>query len=204
MIEDALTIVIPYWMNQKRCTDLVHELLRQKTKYPQTVILVVDDGSPDGAFLDGIDGIKVIHAPHGCPQSARNIGLDNVDTEFVTLCDCDDMVLPKYLKTIYSAMRRGYRYISFGWVFNNGMPMRSYTPGYRSNACWAYAYRTEIVGKERFDPSIKNGADDIDFVKRVIDHRMDHADLPDVIYEYYWYGNTNSLMHRILRGENAF
>lgn len=203
MRENALTVIIPYFDNRELCTKLVMELLRQKAEYPQTEIVVVDDES-DGAFLDEIDGITVLHIKHGGPQRARNAGLDYCDTEYVTLCDCDDMVLPKYLSTIYRYMKRGYKWISFGWRFNNGKPMEMYTPGYRSNACWAYAYRKETIGNERFDPSIRNGADDIDFVKRVIFRHGKYIDIPDVLYEYYWYGNDNSLMHRVLRGEYAF
>ena len=202
MIKDAFSIIIPYWEDQSHCEPLLQELLRQKRKYPQTEIIVVDDGSKVTAWLDEYkkDIVLIRQKNMGCP-AARNVGLDHANGEYITFCDCDDMVVPEYLSIIYGRMREGYDWVSYDWVFNNGKRSEQYTPGYRNNAVWAYTYRMELIGDKRFDPSIKDGSDDIDFVKRVIDYRKKYFADSRVIYIYYWYGNENSLQHRICRGE---
>lgn len=202
MTKDAFTIIIPYYDNPSLCERLIKELLHQKRRYRQTEILVVDDGSHDGAFLDNISGIRVIHQENrGCP-AARNVGLDNADTEYIAFCDCDDMVVWNYLDIIYEQMRRGYDWVSYDWQMNNGAHSEQYTPGYRNNAVWAYTYRKEFIGDLRFDESIRNGSDDIHFIKRLINYQTDnYFEDRRVIYIYYWFGNTNSLQHRVCRGE---
>ena len=201
MTKGALSIIIPYYDNRELCEKLINELLRQKRCFKQTEIIVVDDGSHDGAFLDRIEGIRVIRQKNaGCP-AARNTGLDAAQGEYIGFCDCDDFVESNYLSTIYDCMESGFDWVSYDWRFNNGQHGMGYTPGYRSNAVWAYTFRREYIGNKRFNPKIKDGSDDIDFVKRVISYKDKyHEDLRS-IYIYYWYGNENSLQHRICRGE---
>lgn len=200
MIKDCLSIIIPYWNSKDITKLLLAELLRQKEEFPQTEIIVVDDCSY-GQFLDEIDGITVIHNKKnlGCAGS-RNVGLNNANGEYIAFCDSDDMVVPEYLSMIYRKMRKGFEWVSWDWRFNNGEQSRQYTPGYRNNAVWAYTYRKDFIGDKRFVHS-PVGADDIDFIKRVIDFNVKHYDDPRVLYIYYWYGNENSILHRVLRGE---
>lgn len=202
MIKDAFSIIIPYYEDQTHCEALLQELLRQRKQFPQTEIIIVDDGSKNRNWLDEYEKQAVIvHQKNaGCPM-ARNKGLDLAQGEYITFCDCDDMVTPDYLSIIYGRMREGYDWVSYDWVFNNGKRSEQYTPGYRNNAVWAYTYRRELIGSKRFNPAIKDGSDDIDFVKRVIDYKKKYFVDSRVIYIYYWFGNENSLQHRICRGE---
>ena len=200
MIKDCLSIIIPYWNSRELTKLLLSELLRQKEEFPQTEILVVDDCS-DGDFLDEIDGITVIHNEKNLGSAgSRNVGLDNANGEYIAFCDSDDMVVPEYLSMIYRKMRKGFEWVSWDWRFNNGEQSRQYTPGYRNNAVWAYTFRKDFIGDKRFIHS-SVGADDIDFVKRVLDFNVKHYDDPRVLYIYFWYGNENSILHRVLRGE---
>ena len=202
MIKDAFSIIIPYYEDQTHCEALLQELLRQKKDFPQTEIIIVDDGSKNRNWLDEYEKQAVIvHQKNaGCPM-ARNKGLDLAQGEYTAFCDCDDMVTPDYLHILYERMREGYDWVSYDWRFNNGRRSEQYTPGYRNNAVWAYTYRRELIGDKRFNPAIKDGSDDIDFVKRVIDYRKKYFVDSRVIYIYYWFGNENSLQHRICRGE---
>ena len=198
---DAFSLIIPYYNNRTRCTVLLNELLRQKTEFPQTEIIVVDDGS-DGAFLDGFTGINVIHHEKNMGVTyARNTGINAATGEYIAFLDCDDYVVSDYLRIIYTEMRKGYAWVSYDWRFENGEPSRQYTPGYRNNAIWAYTYRYDTIGEQRLNTAVIDGTDDIDFVKRVIRPELPHYDSTKVIYIYFWHGNNSSLMHRSLRGE---
>lgn len=202
MIQDAFSIIIPYYEDQTHCEALLQELLRQKKQFPQTEIIIVDDGSKTRNWLDEYrKQAVIIHQRNmGCPM-ARNKGLDLAQGEYIAFCDCDDMVVPDYLEILYGCMREGYDWVSYDWRFNNGKRSEQYTPGYRNNAVWAYTYRRELIGNNRFNPAIKDGSDDIDFVKRVIDYKKKYFVDSRVIYIYNWFGNENSLQHRICRGE---
>lgn len=201
MIKGAFSIIIPYYDNQKLCEALLRELLRQRRCFKQTEIIVVDDGSHDGAFLDRIEGIRLIRQENkGCP-AARNAGLDAAQGEWITFCDCDDFIESNYLSALYDCMEQGYDWVSYDWRFNNGRRSEQYTPGYRNNAVWAYSFKRTLIGDKRFDTAIKDGSDDIDFVKRVISYNDRYYEDQRCIYIYYWFGNDNSLQHRICRGE---
>ena len=88
-----LSVIIPgyntpeaWW---RRCVDSVKRPLG-----PDDEIILVDDGSSDGAkFLDTL-GCKVIHKQNGGLASARNAGMAVAQGEFVTFVDSDDEVMP--------------------------------------------------------------------------------------------------------------
>ena len=89
-----LSVIIPgyntpeaWW---RRCVDSVKRALG-----PDDEIILVDDGSSDGAkFLDAL-GCKVIHKQNGGLASARNAGMAVAQGEYVTFVDSDDEVLPE-------------------------------------------------------------------------------------------------------------
>lgn len=200
----TLSIIIPVYLteeyNYQNFEKLITELLRQKKQYPDTEIICIDDGSP--MHFDYPEGAVVFRKDNAGCANARNDGLRLATGDWITFADCDDVITPNYLETIHHYLDDRYKYISWDWKFNNGNPSRQYTPGYRNNAVWAYAFRRDIIGDKKFDPTIRDGSDDIDFVKRVINpESMWHKDLPDVLYLYNWYGNENSILHRVLRGE---
>lgn len=76
-------------------------------------ILVIDDGSTDGTA--GIAGsanvgdcaLRVMKIPHsGEPGTARNVGLNKAEGEFVAYCDSDDYWLPHHLATALQAFKK--------------------------------------------------------------------------------------------------
>ena len=91
-MQKKLSVVIPgyntpeaWW---RRCVDSVKRALG-----PDDEIILVDDGSVDGAkFLDSW-GCRVIHKQKGGLASARNAGMVVAQGEFVTFVDSDDEVM---------------------------------------------------------------------------------------------------------------
>lgn len=64
------------------------------------VVILVDDGSPDGSGWIGIDyaladrRVLVIHQENAGLSAARNAGLDEARGEFTTFVDGDDWIAP--------------------------------------------------------------------------------------------------------------
>ena len=93
-MQTTLSVIIPGYNTPEawwqRCVDSVKRALG-----PDDEIILVDDGSSDGAkFLDAW-GCKVIHKQNGGLASARNVGAAVAQGEFVTFVDSDDEVLPE-------------------------------------------------------------------------------------------------------------
>jgi glycosyltransferase involved in cell wall biosynthesis len=93
-------------------------------------ILVVDDGSTDATpeilhrRAAGAPGrIRVLSIGHSNRSRARNLGLDHVDAEFVTLLDADDRMHPLRVKLECDALRaHPDAVLSFSgrWSFDDG------------------------------------------------------------------------------------
>lgn len=101
-----LSIVVPVYKTEKYIDGCIQSILSQT--YKDFILILVDDGTPDNsgvicdkyAALD--DRVRVIHKENGGLSSARNAGLDVVDTELVTFVDSDDEIAATmYEKMIY-------------------------------------------------------------------------------------------------------
>lgn len=100
-----LSVVIPgyntpeaWW---RRCVDSVKQALG-----PDDEIILVDDGSLDGArFLDAW-GCRVIHKQNGGLASARNAGMAVAQGEFMTFVDSDDEVMPDVFERCLTQIRK--------------------------------------------------------------------------------------------------
>lgn len=94
-MEKILTVVIPTYNGEKYVERAVRSILGQPAGSSLKVLLV-NDGSTDssGAICDelahGHENVSVIHKPNGGVSSARNMGIDRVETKYVAFLDCDD------------------------------------------------------------------------------------------------------------------
>ena len=97
-----ISVIIPIYNASsylKRCLD---SLLNQTYKSFEAIL--IDDGSTDNSLdickkYAQIDKrIKIICSTNGGPSRARNIGLEQVKTPWVTFIDSDDFVTPFYLE----------------------------------------------------------------------------------------------------------
>ncbi len=97
-----ISVIIPTYNVESYIEKCVDSVLNQS--YKNFEILVVDDGSTDnsGDIADSIskkdDRIKVIHKENGGVSSARNIGIDNADGEYIVFIDADDYIADDFLE----------------------------------------------------------------------------------------------------------
>lgn len=91
-----VSVIVPVYKAEaylKRCIDSI--IAQTFTNWE---LLLVDDGSPDrsGEICDEYAAadsrIRVFHKENGGVSSARNLGLDNMQGEFVTFVDADDWI----------------------------------------------------------------------------------------------------------------
>lgn len=83
-----------------------------KQTYGEIKIILVDDGSSDrrGAICDELteeDGrIRVVHKANGGVSSARNVGIDMVNGEYLCFVDSDDWLNVDYFQKAVPVLKR--------------------------------------------------------------------------------------------------
>ena len=108
MMQHFLTIVVPVYNVRKYLCDCINSIISQS--YSDFECILVDDGSTDGSGLicdeyakkDG--RIRVFHKENGGVSSARNVGLDNAEGEWVFFLDSDDLIPYEALHLLVSHM----------------------------------------------------------------------------------------------------
>ena len=103
-----ISVIVPVYKVEQYLDRCIESIVNQT--YRDLEIILVDDGSPDNcpAICDRwskIDSrIKVIHKENGGVSSARNVGLDNADGEYIGFADSDDYLDPKMFELLLNAL----------------------------------------------------------------------------------------------------
>lgn len=96
-----ISIIVPIYNAEQYLRRCVDSILAQS--YTDFELLLIDDGSKDssGAICDEYAArdcrVRVFHKENGGVSSARNLGLDNAQGNYITFCDADDYVTPNWL-----------------------------------------------------------------------------------------------------------
>ena len=99
-----ISIIVPIFKVEKGIHRCIKSILNQS--YTDWELLLIDDGSPDnsGVICDEYavndTRIKVFHKNNGGVSSARNLGLENANGEWVVFIDGDDNITKDHLKLI--------------------------------------------------------------------------------------------------------
>ncbi|MEM8512414.1 glycosyltransferase involved in cell wall biosynthesis [Massilia sp. MP_M2] len=94
----TFALVIPAYNRAHLIGETIESALAQRTPFSE--IIVVDDGSTDNTLevLETYrDRITIIGTKNNGVQSARNTGIRAATSDYVTLCDSDDLLEPDFL-----------------------------------------------------------------------------------------------------------
>ena len=101
-----VSIIVPVFKAEKYLNRCIDSILAQT--FTDWELLLIDDGSPDrsGDICDEYAKkdirIRVFHKKNGGVSSARNLGLYNVQGEYVTFVDSDDWIDVNTLNVCFS------------------------------------------------------------------------------------------------------
>ncbi|MBL8765209.1 MAG: glycosyltransferase family 2 protein [Phycisphaerae bacterium] len=103
----SVTFVIPCYNHGAFVTDAVRSCLAQE--HADTRVVVVDDGSDDGATPARCDAcagerVRVIHQPNRGLSAARNAGAALAATEYLAFLDADDWVEPSFVRRLHEEL----------------------------------------------------------------------------------------------------
>ena len=100
-----ISVIIPVYNVGEFLLPCLDSLMAQS--YKNLEILLIDDGSTDGsgdrcdAYAQKDSRFRVIHKENGGVSSARNLGLELAQGEYIAFIDADDWVLPDYFAVLY-------------------------------------------------------------------------------------------------------
>ena len=204
MTKDMLTIIIPaYNPDEQRLRGIMDTLSAQAKGY-SVEIIIVDDGS-DKRLTWVKDYANVILKRFNKNKgvaAARNAGLALAHGEYIGWIDSDDEITGEYIPTVFENMRKGFDWVSYDWTCDGHKEWAAQNTGelWINCAVWAYSFRADVIGKERFDEGKKTGSD-IEWLRKVLKPEHNHKHDSRIYYNYRWMGNDNSLGHRKMRGE---
>lgn len=219
-----VSIVIPVYNAAAYLPACLDSILSQS--FTDFEILLVDDGSRDGsgAVCDEYaakDGrVRVFHKENGGVSSARNLGLDHTEGEWVYFVDSDDRLIPDGLQVLVDCISDevdivlgGYeRYDEAGrleyaiedriqtlmskeesleTLFEGHARYYDYLP-----YCWIRLLRNSIIRRNhlRFDPGLRNKEDTLFLVQYICRSNGITRFTTTPVYKYYQ--RSDSVMGR--------
>lgn len=103
-----VSIIVPVYNAELYLVRCVDSILSQS--FTDFELLLVDDGSTDGsgaicdAYAAKDSRIRALHKENGGVSSARNVGLDNANGDWIAFADADDEMLPDGLYVLVNGL----------------------------------------------------------------------------------------------------
>ena len=100
--EPKVSVIVALYKSEPFMRKLVDSILSQT--YRNIEVLLIDDGSPDncGVIADNYakkdKRVVAVHKKNGGACEARNVGLEKMTGEYVTIIDGDDWLEPDYVE----------------------------------------------------------------------------------------------------------
>ena len=110
MNEPLISVIVPVYKAEPYLEKCVSSIRNQT--YGNLEIILVNDGSPDNcgrmcdAFAQEDPRIRVFHKENGGQSSARNLGLDHMQGEYVAFVDSDDWIESDTLETAHKIIQK--------------------------------------------------------------------------------------------------
>lgn len=138
-----ISIIVPIYNSENTLHRCIDSILRQT--FCDWELLLIDDGSTDKSseicdeYAKKNIYIKVFHKENGGVSSARNVGLENAEGDWITFVDSDDWVTERYLENLYSHVRYNIDLII------------SYAEIYSDNGIRKELYPSKLVDETNFE-----------------------------------------------------
>lgn len=97
-MQELISVIVPIYNVEKYLERCINALLNQT--YHNLEIILVDDGSTDmspqicNSYEKKDSRVKVIHKENGGSSSARNMGIEVAEGQYIGFCDSDDYPEP--------------------------------------------------------------------------------------------------------------
>ena len=206
-----ISIIIPVYNAEKHVRECLDSIIAQTFTGWECVL--VNDGSKDnsGSICDEYaqrdHRFRVIHKKNGGASSARNVGLNNINTPFFTCVDVDDRISPQFVSklleykdsdmaiggcVVVSNGEKSYRNVDQIYTYllpENAEKLNVNVRDPRIScfyATWGKLFKTSIVRNMGiyYPENLRLGEDTV-FNLMYVKYCSKITFFPDVIYEYY-------------------
>lgn len=121
-MDKLLSIIIPVYNGEKYIDHCLNSLVTQQD-FDKSELIIVNDGSKDNTlkiiekYQSQYPNIKLISQENSGVSTARNKGIENAVTKYLTFMDADDTVKPNYIAAVMPFMNKDYDVICTGMEF---------------------------------------------------------------------------------------
>lgn len=153
-----VSIIVPVYNGEKYLSELLDSILESTEKNLQ--IILIDDGSEDNSgricerYVEKYDNVLYYHKENGGIVSARNMGLDLAEGEYICFCDQDDLIdKDTYRKMLEKADKEKSDIVICGtarYLKNEKLPLEQFEDK---------TYREYEIKKEIIEPVLFYGSD---------------------------------------------
>ena len=185
MTNPKISIIVPVYNAERYLRRCVDSILCQD--FSGFELILVDDGSKDksGEICDEYAAkdarVRTLHEQWEGVSSARNIGLDYANGEWVTFVDSDDYVSPNYFASLTShesadlivGQCRHFTQDGKLWIAESlpvqcfqceeqvGAFLAKYLNALIMRTPWGKFFRRELIAGNRFDKTLRIGEDTV-------------------------------------------
>jgi glycosyltransferase involved in cell wall biosynthesis len=208
--QQLISVIMPCYNAAPYVEEAIASVLRQT--YPDTEIIVIDDGSRDtspdivGDLVKAHPGrIQLKHQNHLGPYPARNLGLHHARGEFVAFLDADDWWREDCLEKLLNTLQHNNADLTYcGWqnigkhaaseepyippAYESGDPAAAFLRGCPWPIHAALIRRTVIEAVEGFSER-RFSSMDYDLWLRILAHTTNILLVPEVLAFYRWHGS---------------
>ena len=198
-----LSILIPAYNPGKYLRKILDTLALSIDRYPETEIIVIDDGSTeDLSWAANYSNVRYIRKDNEGEPRARNDLLRAATGEYIQFIDSDDEIYSNCLDVIYDNISKGFDFVTYEHDTDHDRKRSYHNHGMLMYNCalWGYTFRRAFVDGVMFDESYLPDTD-VHWLPLVLREDAKHWNDDRVWYNYRWDDNYNSLSHQKLRGE---
>lgn len=108
--DSLISIVIPIYNAEKYLEECLNSIKNQT--YKNFEVIMVNDGSKDDSetickrFSEDDTRFRYLKKENGGVSSARNLGLDNVEGDYITFIDADDWIDENHLELLINSIKK--------------------------------------------------------------------------------------------------
>ncbi len=222
MENKKISVIIPVYNAENKFQKLLNSLKNQ-TIFNNLEIIFVNDGSSDNslsilqAYWKKYDNVKIINKENGGVSSARNLGIENSTSDYITFIDADDYIDDDYFEMFQNSINKKAELIVIGFIteYSSGYKIvKNYLPETIDNKekmmklfllgkldpnCWNKLYKRNIINKIRFDETMAYGED-----KEMIFNYLRKCNVIEIISgsKYHYIINDDSVMRKQYNRKN--
>ena len=202
-----ISVIIPVYNIESYLESTLKSLLDQT--YKDFEVILVNDGSVDRSpdicdeYAAKYNCIKVIHKPNGGVSSARNVGIENAQGEWIFFLDGDDLLTKDAFETLIKTANETncdiiegnyIRVLNSKTIYTPLLDQDNYiedsieciqnTLMYQRILIIPRLFKREIIGNFRFDNKIKIGEDILFTIQILLNSCVKIAHTHQIIYHY--------------------